>query len=35
MKKIFKMLTLLIAATMLFVSCGKKEEPAAKESGEK
>jgi TRAP-type transport system periplasmic protein len=34
MKKIFKMLTLLVAATMLFVSCGKKEE-AVKESGEK
>lgn len=35
MKKIFKMLMLLIAATMLFVSCGKKEEPVAKENGEK
>lgn len=34
MRKIFKMLTLLIAATMLFVSCGKKEE-AATENGEK
>ena len=35
MKKIFKMLMLLIAATMLFVSCGKKEEPVAAENGEK
>ncbi|WP_028856577.1 C4-dicarboxylate TRAP transporter substrate-binding protein [Psychrilyobacter atlanticus] len=34
MRKVFKMLTLLIAATMLFVSCGKKEE-AATENGEK
>lgn len=34
MKKIFKMLTLLVAATMLFVSCGKKEE-AVTENGEK
>ncbi|MGB6128168.1 MAG: C4-dicarboxylate TRAP transporter substrate-binding protein [Psychrilyobacter sp.] len=34
MRKIFKMLTLLIAATMLFVSCGKKEE-AATDGGEK
>jgi len=35
MKKVLKMLMLLIAATMLFVSCGKKEKPAATESGEK
>ena len=35
MKKVLKMLMLLIAATMLFVSCGKKEEPVATENGEK
>ncbi len=30
MKKIFKMLTLMVAAVMLFASCGKKEEGATK-----
>jgi tripartite ATP-independent transporter DctP family solute receptor len=34
MKKMFKMVMLLLAATMLFVSCGKKEEATA-DGGEK
>lgn len=35
MKKIFKMLTLMLAAVMLFASCGKKEEAASNSNGEK
>jgi len=35
MKKIFKMLTLMVAAIMLFASCGKKEEAATNSNGEK